>query len=93
MNKTQAFRKAQALVLTALRHNGPLKSHVLTELCLQESLVEFAQLGALFSSMRQHGLIEPYAQYKRANGQRDGIVWAATSYPRLTLFVDPRLIG
>jgi len=28
--------------------------------------------------------IEPYANYKRSNGQLDGVVWAATGvYPQL----------
>jgi hypothetical protein len=94
MRNTASFRRAQALVLTALRHNGPIKSHVLTELCLGHCLIEFTQIGALFSSLNQQRLIEPYANYKRANGQRDGVVWAATdSYPRLTLLAEPKLIN
>ena len=88
------FRRAQALVLTALRHNGPLKSHVLTDLCKRMGLIDSSQAGSLFSSLRNHGLIEPYAHYKRSNGQSDGVVWGATGfYPRLTLLVEPRFVG
>jgi len=88
MKNDSSFRRAQALVLTAVRHNGPLKSHVLTELCLRDGLIELPQVGALFSGLKQRRLIEPYANYKRFNGQLDGVVWAATSYPVLSLVVE-----
>jgi phosphoribosylcarboxyaminoimidazole (NCAIR) mutase len=35
-------------------------------------------------------LIEPYAYYKRLNGQLDGVVWAATSYPVLSSVVEKK---
>jgi hypothetical protein len=89
MRNQDAFRRAQALVLTAVRHNGPLKSHVLTDLCLREGLIFPNQIGALFSQLRRLKLIEPYANYKRQNGQLDGVVWAATGfYPQLTQRAD-----
>lgn len=83
MKNEAEFRRAQALVLTAVRHNGPIKSHVLTELCIGAELIEPNQVGAMFSGLKSRGLIEPYANYRRQNGQLDGVVWAATSYPRL----------
>ena len=84
MRNQDSFRRAQALVLTALRHNGPLKSRLLTEMCVSAELIDESQAGALFSQLRRLKLIEPYAKYKRSNGQLDGVVWAATSYPRLS---------
>lgn len=84
MRTELSFRRAQALVLTALRHNGPIRSHVLTDLCIGAELIDENQAGALFSQLRRLKLIEPHAKYKRANGQLDGVVWAATGfYPQL----------
>jgi hypothetical protein len=85
MKNEAFFRRAQALVLTALRHNGPLKSHVLTELCLRDGLINHSQIGALFAAMSQKHLIRQHGAYKRANGQKDGVIWeAASAPPRLT---------
>jgi len=91
MKNDSSFRRAQALVLTAVRHNGPLKSHVLTDLCIGAELIDQNQVGALFSGLKSRGLIEPYANYKRSNGQLDGVVWAATSYPVLLSVVEKSL--
>lgn len=88
MKKQEAFRRAQALVLTAVRYNGPLKSHVLTDMCISACLINEKQAGALFSQLRRLKLIEPYGSYKRSNGQLDGVVWAATSYPVLLSAVE-----
>jgi hypothetical protein len=81
-----SFRRAQALVLTALRHNGPTKSHVLVEICISAGLIDKRQIGAVFSGLRNVRLIEPYRKYKKKRGY--GIVWASSCYPTLTESID-----
>lgn len=72
--RERRFRKAQALVLTAVRHNGPVHKDELFALCYQQELVNESQEWALFDSLMRRNLIErhnghnKFGEYYRAAG-------------------------
>ena len=84
MSKESRFRRAQAVVLTAVRHNGPLSSETLTAMCINNGLIDISQAGAIFQTLRAKGLIEPWSKFKRSNRKAYGTMWSAPNhYPVL----------